>query len=75
MSDYVKKEKTRSARPRPSKASSTNAAARPTGTINDFIGILAGKTKKVATLEEIKEAIERGWAGQVRVGRKWRSRG
>jgi bifunctional DNA-binding transcriptional regulator/antitoxin component of YhaV-PrlF toxin-antitoxin module len=45
-------------------------AARRTGKIGDFIGILAGKTKKVATLEEINEAIERGWAGQVRVGKK-----
>ena len=45
-------------------------AARRTGKIDDFFGVLAGKTKKVATLEEINEAIERGWAGQVRVGRK-----
>lgn len=26
-------------------------------------GFLAGKTKKVATIEEIKDATERGWAG------------
>jgi bifunctional DNA-binding transcriptional regulator/antitoxin component of YhaV-PrlF toxin-antitoxin module len=45
-------------------------AARPTGRIEDFFGVLAGKTKKVATIEEINEAIERGWAGQVRVGKK-----
>jgi bifunctional DNA-binding transcriptional regulator/antitoxin component of YhaV-PrlF toxin-antitoxin module len=45
-------------------------AARRTGKIEDFFGVLAGKTKKVATLEEINDAIERGWAGQVRVGRK-----
>lgn len=45
-------------------------ASRRTGKIEDFFGVLAGKTKKVATLEEINEAIERGWAGQVRVGRK-----
>jgi len=40
-------------------------AARRTGKIEDFFGVLAGKTKKVATIEEINEAIERGWAGQV----------
>jgi hypothetical protein len=45
-------------------------AARPTGKIEDFFGALAGKTKKVATIEEINEAIARGWAGQVRVGKK-----
>jgi bifunctional DNA-binding transcriptional regulator/antitoxin component of YhaV-PrlF toxin-antitoxin module len=38
-------------------------AARPTGTIHDFFGVLAGKTKKVATIEEINEAAARGWAG------------
>lgn len=39
-------------------------AARPTGSIDRFIGMLAGKTKKVATLEEIHEAARKGWAGQ-----------
>jgi bifunctional DNA-binding transcriptional regulator/antitoxin component of YhaV-PrlF toxin-antitoxin module len=38
-------------------------AAKPTGTIDDFIGFLAGKTKKVATIEEINEAAADGWAG------------
>ena len=38
-------------------------AARPVGTIDDFIGLLAKKTKKVATIEEINEAAARGWAG------------
>jgi bifunctional DNA-binding transcriptional regulator/antitoxin component of YhaV-PrlF toxin-antitoxin module len=38
-------------------------AARPSGTIDGFIGLLAGKTKKVATIEEIGEAAARGWAG------------
>jgi bifunctional DNA-binding transcriptional regulator/antitoxin component of YhaV-PrlF toxin-antitoxin module len=42
----------------------TLRAARPTGKIDSFIGILAGKTKKVATLEEINEAASAGWAGQ-----------
>jgi bifunctional DNA-binding transcriptional regulator/antitoxin component of YhaV-PrlF toxin-antitoxin module len=40
-------------------------AARPTGTIDGFFGVLAGKTKKVATIEEMNEAIARGWAGQL----------
>lgn len=38
------------------------------GTIEDFIGRLAGKTKKIATIEEINEAAANGWAG--RSGRK-----
>jgi len=38
-------------------------AARPTGSIDGFIGILAGKTKKIATLDEINEAASDGWAG------------
>ena len=38
-------------------------AARPAGTIKDFVGLLAGRTKKVATIEEINEAAARGWAG------------
>jgi len=38
-------------------------AARPSGTIDSFIGSLAGRTKKVATIEEINEAAARGWAG------------
>lgn len=37
--------------------------ARAKGSIEDFIGFLAGKTKKVATIEEINEATARGWAG------------
>ena len=39
-------------------------AARPTGTIDGFVGLLAGRTKKVATIEEINEATEQGWAGK-----------
>jgi len=31
-------------------------AARPTGTIDGFLGLLAGKTKKRATIAEINEA-------------------
>ncbi len=39
-------------------------AARAAGTIDGFIGLLAGKTNKVATLDEINEAVASGWAGQ-----------
>lgn len=39
-------------------------AAKPAGTIEKFLGLLAGKTRKVATLEEINEAAATGWAGQ-----------
>lgn len=39
-------------------------AFKPTGTADDFIGLLAGKTKKVATIEEINEAAAKGWAGR-----------
>ena len=37
-------------------------AARPAGTINGFVGLLAGKTKKTATIEEMNEAVGQGWA-------------
>jgi antitoxin PrlF len=36
-------------------------AARATGSIDDFIGLLAGKTKKVASIEEIDRAAAAGW--------------
>lgn len=39
-------------------------AARPGGTIKGFIGLLAGRTKKVATIDEINEATAQGWAGK-----------
>lgn len=39
-------------------------AARPTGTVDGFIGLLAGRTKKVATIEEINTAAAQGWAGK-----------
>src|SRR6201996_9549508 len=39
-------------------------AAQPTGTIDDFIGLLAGKTRKVVTLDEMNEAAASGWAGR-----------
>lgn len=44
-------------------ASSVQAKVK-VATIDDFIGLLAGKTSKIASLAEIKEAAERGWAGQ-----------
>jgi AbrB family looped-hinge helix DNA binding protein len=40
-------------------------AQRPTGTIDSFLGLLAGKTKKVASLDEISEAAAAGWSGTV----------
>ena len=42
----------------------TLKAVRPTGTIDGFLGFLAGKTKKIATIDEIKDAAAAGWAGQ-----------
>ncbi len=42
----------------------TLKAARPAGKIDSFLGLLAGKTKKIATLDEINEAATAGWAGE-----------
>jgi antitoxin PrlF len=39
-------------------------AMRPSGKIDNFLGLLAGKTKKVATLDEINEVAAAGWAGR-----------
>ncbi|MGC1360079.1 MAG: AbrB/MazE/SpoVT family DNA-binding domain-containing protein [Silvibacterium sp.] len=39
-------------------------AARPTGKIDGFVGLLAGKSRKKATIEEINEAAATGWAGR-----------
>lgn len=39
-------------------------AARPTGSMDSFVGVLAGRSKKVATIEEISDAAARGWAGR-----------
>jgi len=39
-------------------------AAQPTGTIDGFVGLLADRTKKVATIEEINEVAEQSWAGK-----------
>jgi bifunctional DNA-binding transcriptional regulator/antitoxin component of YhaV-PrlF toxin-antitoxin module len=39
------------------------SAARKTGSIEDFIGVLAGKTRKTAAIGDINKATDRGWAG------------
>jgi len=38
-------------------------AARKTGSIEGFIGVLAGKTRKTAAIGDIAKATDRGWAG------------
>lgn len=40
------------------------SAAEPTGSIDDFLGVLAGKTRKVATTDEIRESAASGWSGR-----------
>jgi hypothetical protein len=42
----------------------TLKGARPAGTIAGFIGVLAGKTAKIATIEEMNDAAARGWTGE-----------
>lgn len=39
-------------------------AVRPTGTIEDFIGVLAGKSSKVASIDDISAATATSWAGK-----------
>lgn len=39
-------------------------AARPTGTIDNFIGRHAGKVKKPMTIAEMNEITAAGWAGE-----------
>jgi bifunctional DNA-binding transcriptional regulator/antitoxin component of YhaV-PrlF toxin-antitoxin module len=39
-------------------------AARATGTIDGFVGLLAGRTKKIATIEEINQASAKAWAAK-----------
>ena len=41
-------------------------AARPEGSIDGFVGLLAGRTEKIATLEEMNAAIAQSWAGLAR---------
>lgn len=39
-------------------------AVRQTGTIAGFVGLLAGRTAKVATIEEINAVSSQGWSGK-----------
>jgi bifunctional DNA-binding transcriptional regulator/antitoxin component of YhaV-PrlF toxin-antitoxin module len=39
-------------------------ATRQTGTIASFVGLLSGRTKKIATIEEINAATAQAWAGK-----------
>jgi bifunctional DNA-binding transcriptional regulator/antitoxin component of YhaV-PrlF toxin-antitoxin module len=39
-------------------------ASRANGTVADFVGLLAGRSKKIATLEEISEATAQAWSGK-----------
>lgn len=39
-------------------------AVQPAGSIEGFIGLLEGKTRKVASIEDMNEAAARGWADQ-----------
>ena len=39
-------------------------AAPRKGSWDEIYGMLAGKTDKVATIEEMNEAIQKGWAGE-----------
>ena len=39
-------------------------AARQAGAIVGFVGLLSGRTKKIATIEEINAATAQGWAGK-----------
>jgi hypothetical protein len=40
-------------------------AARPDGTIEDFIGRHAGRLKKPLTIDEMNEIAAAGWAGKA----------
>ncbi len=39
-------------------------AAKPVGSIDGFIGLLAGKTNKVLSLEKMNEIAGSGWSGE-----------
>jgi bifunctional DNA-binding transcriptional regulator/antitoxin component of YhaV-PrlF toxin-antitoxin module len=45
-------------------------AAKPSGSIDGFLGLLANRTKKVATVEEMNEAAAGGWADKNSTGKK-----
>jgi bifunctional DNA-binding transcriptional regulator/antitoxin component of YhaV-PrlF toxin-antitoxin module len=38
--------------------------ASPSKKINGFLGLLAGRTKKTATIDQINQAVEEGWAAR-----------
>jgi bifunctional DNA-binding transcriptional regulator/antitoxin component of YhaV-PrlF toxin-antitoxin module len=40
----------------------TLRAARPVGKIDSFVGLLARRTRKIATLDELNEAAAGGWS-------------
>jgi antitoxin PrlF len=42
----------------------TLRAARPLGKVDSFLGLLAGKTNKIASLDEINEPAADGWSGR-----------
>jgi len=39
-------------------------AAAPAGSIAGFVGLLAGRSRKVASIEDIGAAAAQGWAGR-----------
>ena len=39
-------------------------ASRPSQKIDSFLGLLAGRAKKTATIGQIDEAAQAGWAGR-----------
>ncbi len=41
-------------------------AARPAGTIDGFVGLLARRTRKVPTIEEISDATAQAWVDEGR---------
>lgn len=43
----------------------TISAAPQKGGWEDIFGLLAGRTDKTATIEEMNEAIRQGWAGET----------
>jgi antitoxin PrlF len=39
-------------------------AAQPTGSIDGFVGLLAGRSKKIASIDEINSATRLAWANK-----------
>ncbi|MFA7668916.1 MAG: AbrB/MazE/SpoVT family DNA-binding domain-containing protein [Burkholderiaceae bacterium] len=39
-------------------------AAQPVGSIDDFIGLLAGKSERTLSIEEINKIAAKGWEGE-----------